>query len=118
MTKELAGVIGTSIFGLIAFKMLISDLNKGDVESRDLTASVIKGDNKFDDVYGGELIKHKFREIIDFLKFPQKYERFGARIRRGVLFYGPPGTGKTMLARALANESGCEFIKIAASEFQ
>lgn len=42
----------------------------------------------------------------------------GARIRRGVLFYGPPGTGKTMLARALANEAGCEFIKMAASEFQ
>ena len=42
----------------------------------------------------------------------------GARIRRGVLFYGPPGTGKTMMARALANEAGCEFIKVVASEFQ
>lgn len=42
----------------------------------------------------------------------------GARIRRGVLFYGPPGTGKTLLARALANEANCEFIKVVASEFQ
>ena len=42
----------------------------------------------------------------------------GARIRRGILFHGPPGTGKTLLARALANEAGCEFMKVVASEFQ
>jgi len=49
------------------------------------------------------------------LRQPKKYEKMGARIRRGVLFYGPPGTGKTMLARALANEAGCEFIRVVAS---
>lgn len=72
----------------------------------------------FNDYYGGEDIKEKFAELIDFLKHPQRYEQMGARIRRGILFYGPPGTGKTMLARALANESGCQFIKLVASELQ
>jgi ATP-dependent Zn protease len=42
----------------------------------------------------------------------------GARIRRGIILHGPPGTGKTMIARAFANEAGCEFIKVVASEFQ
>lgn len=63
-------------------------------------------------------MKAKFREIIDFLKQPEKYKKMGARMRRGVLFYGPPGTGKTLMARALANEAGCEFIRVVASEFQ
>ena len=49
------------------------------------------------------MIKTKFKEIIDFLNNPEKFEAFGARIRRGVLLYGPPGTGKTLLARSLAN---------------
>lgn len=58
------------------------------------------------------------REVISFLNDPSIFEKFGARIRRGLLLYGPPGTGKTMLARALANEARCNFIKMAASEFQ
>lgn len=70
------------------------------------------------DFYGGDVIKVKLKEIIDFLKDSGKYEKMGARIRRGVIFYGPPGTGKTMLARALANEANCEFIRVVASEFQ
>lgn len=47
------------------------------------------------------------KEVIDFLKNSEKFEKMGARMRRGILFYGPPGTGKTLLARALANEAGC-----------
>lgn len=81
----------------------------------DYESQVYQNDCSFDDFYGGQLIKSKFKEIIDFLHNPDRFEKFGARIRRGVLLYGPPGTGKTMLARALANEAQCEFIKAAAS---
>lgn len=101
-----------------ALKFMLQDSSKPFINSNEPKSSIMATDTTFDDFYGGEEIKEKFAEIIDFLKHPDKYERMGARIRRGVMFYGPPGTGKTMLARALANEAGCQFIKVVASEFQ
>ena len=88
------------------------------VSEVDMEAKMYQDQNRFEDFYGGVLVKDKFRQIIEFLHHPERFQHFGARIRRGVLLYGPPGTGKTLLARALANEAGCEFIKVAASEFQ
>lgn len=91
---------------------------QGSSKSNIIQPEVVHNKQHFDDFYGGDKIKLKFKEIIEFLREPNKYEKMGARIRRGVLLYGPPGTGKTMLARALANESGCEFIRVVPSEFQ
>lgn len=76
---------------------------KSDPKSIEMKPKIYKNNVNFQDFYGGEIIKTKLREIIDFLHSPDKFKEFGARIRRGVLLYGPPGTGKTMLARALAN---------------
>eukprot|EP01017_Pseudomicrothorax_dubius_P042251 TRINITY_DN6878_c0_g1_i3.p1 TRINITY_DN6878_c0_g1~~TRINITY_DN6878_c0_g1_i3.p1 ORF type:complete len:162 (+),score=34.18 TRINITY_DN6878_c0_g1_i3:565-1050(+) len=73
--------------------------------------------NRFSDVYGLENVKRELQEIIDYLKDPGRYQRVGARLRRGVLLYGPPGTGKTLLARAAAGESNSAFLYCAASEF-
>lgn len=72
---------------------------------------------KFDDIYGHEETKKDLREIIDYLKNPEKYRLLGARIRRGVLLYGPSGTGKTMLAKAVASEAGVNFLYQSATEF-
>ncbi len=71
----------------------------------------------FDDVADGEEAKNDLREVVDFLRHPDKYHQIGARIPRGVLLVGPPGTGKTLMARAVAGEANVPFFSISASEF-
>ncbi len=71
----------------------------------------------FTDVAGVDEAEDELIEIVDFLKNPQKYQRLGGRIPKGVLLLGPPGTGKTLLARAVAGESGVAFFSISGSEF-
>jgi len=71
----------------------------------------------FKDVAGVEEAKEELREVIEFLKNPQRYNRLGARIPKGVLLVGAPGTGKTLLARAVAGEAGVPFYSISGSDF-
>ncbi len=71
----------------------------------------------FDDVAGVDEAKEELAEIVEFLKYPEKFAALGARIPRGVLLLGPPGTGKTLLSRAVAGEAGVPFFSISGSEF-
>jgi len=71
----------------------------------------------FADVAGLEQVKADLQEIVEFLKDPQKFQRLGGRVPKGVLLMGPPGTGKTLLARAVAGEAGVPFFSISGSEF-
>src|SRR5712691_7999315 len=71
----------------------------------------------FADVAGVDESKYELQEVVEFLKTPQKFQRLGGKIPRGVLLVGPPGTGKTLLARAVAGEAGVPFYSMSGSEF-
>lgn len=71
----------------------------------------------FRDVAGLDEIKEELFEVVDFMKSPEKYQKMGAKIPKGILFYGPPGTGKTLLASAVAGETNSSFFNVTGSEF-
>lgn len=71
----------------------------------------------FDDVAGAEEAKEELKEVVEFLREPQKFIQLGARIPKGVLLVGPPGTGKTLIAKAVSGEAGVPFFSISGSEF-
>jgi cell division protease FtsH len=71
----------------------------------------------FEDVAGVDEAKEELREVVEFLREPQKFIQLGARIPKGVLLVGPPGTGKTLLAKAVSGEAGVPFFSISGSEF-
>ena len=87
------------------------------VGKADKMISSEKPDTKFDDVAGVDEAKDEVMEIVDFLKYPERYIELGAKIPKGLLLVGPPGTGKTLLAKAVAGEASVPFFSVSGSGF-
>lgn len=107
------------LFWLFIFKKFVS--TEGGIMSVGKSKARIYVENEikvtFNDVAGVDEAVEELKEIIEFLKFPQKFVSLGAKIPKGVLLVGPPGTGKTLLAKAVAGEAGVPFISISGSSF-
>lgn len=123
-TSNAWSIILYPLFLLIIFAVMIAlftrSINKSTKQSFDFTknrARLTQSLVKFSDVAGAEEEKEEVREIVEFLKNPNKFTEMGARIPKGVLMVGPPGTGKTLLAKAIAGEAGVPFFTISGSDF-
>ncbi|HVX58579.1 MAG TPA: ATP-dependent zinc metalloprotease FtsH [Candidatus Saccharimonadales bacterium] len=118
----IVGVLPVVIIAFILILMFRSAQGQGNQalsfgKSRARLYGSEKGKVTFKNVAGNDEAKQDLQEVVEFLKFPKKFEGVGAKIPKGVLLVGPPGTGKTMLARAVAGEANAPFFSISGSEF-
>jgi cell division protease FtsH len=121
----LTGLLPLLIFVGI-YVWFIRNMQRGAINQNDRISGFLKPKTQiddappkttFEDVAGQENAKAEVKELLDYIRDPERYSKLGATVPKGVLLVGPPGTGKTLLARALAGEAGVPFCSVSASEF-
>ncbi len=114
-------LIGSAIVVFFLFSRLSSSVNGANRQAMDFNKSrarrVQDSKTRFKDVAGCDEEKAEMEEVVEYLKDPQKYTKFGAKLPKGILLVGAPGTGKTLLAKAVAGEAGVPFFSISGSDF-
>ena len=122
--RPLAKTIPAGIFGLSLLALMVMFVSKSKSGSSSVTSMDMQDFSKdkkaaldFHAVAGNEEAKESLMDIVDFLKNPEKYQKYGARMPKGVILYGDPGTGKTLLAKAVAGEAGVPFYALSGSDF-
>jgi len=116
------GGISLILFGAVfwfVFRMLGKNGKNQDMGVKIVNSSDGKSKPEFNfgHVAGNDEAKDSVADIVDFIRTPEKYSKYGAKMPRGVLFHGPPGTGKTLMAKAIAGEAGVPFYAVAGSDF-
>lgn len=114
-----SGILGLSLFAIVAMLVYKSKGGVSSVTSMEMQdfSKDKKAALNFDAVAGNEEAKESLMDVVDFLKNPEKYQKYGARMPKGVILYGDPGTGKTLLAKAVAGEAGVPFYALSGSDF-
>ena len=118
---SIISIIVTVLIAVLLFSMLSRSVNGSNNKAMDFNRSrarkIEDSKVKFSDVAGCDEEKAEMVELVEYLKDPQKYTKFGAKLPKGILLVGHPGTGKTLLAKAVAGEAGVPFFSISGSDF-
>ena len=112
-----SGILVLSILTIIAMLLVKARHGSSSVTSMDIVDFSKNIGINFSSVAGNEEAKESLMDVIDFLKNPEKYEKYGARMPKGIILYGEPGTGKTLLAKAVAGEANVPFYALSGSDF-